>query len=127
MNINELLVTDKSKQRPPDLVSDDKENRVRLSDFLQYPTLDDSEPESDTDDVELRELIGPSLKPIAAEIVARLVEATGRLEVLEILHDAYGMYCDGDFLLDMDARDEWPDFWEEVLGSDGSNAGTDIA
>ena len=115
MNITELLVTDKSKQRPTDLMSDDKEAKVRLSDFLQYPTLGDPEPNSDADDIVLQDLNVPDMQhPIAAELVARLVEATGTLEVLEVLHDAYGMWVDGDLVIDIEV-DEWPDFWDTVL------------
>lgn len=123
MNINELLVT-KPQQQPPDKEIHGKENKVRLSDFLQYPILDDPEPEpepeSETDDIVLRDLKVPALPPKAALFISRLVEATGTLEVLHILHDAYQMYCDGELIIDIEA-DEWPDFWEVVLG-DGKPA-----
>ena len=114
MNITELLVT-KPQQQPSDKEIHDRENKVQLSDFLQYPTLDDPEPESETDDIVLQDLKVPEMHPIAAEVVARLVEATGTLEVLEVLHDAYRMYCDGELVIDIEA-DEWPEFWDEVLG-----------
>ena len=113
MNITELLVTGKSKQRPSGLKPDNKD-KLKLSDFLQYPTLDDPEPESDTDDIVLRDLNVPDMHPQAALFISRLVEATGTLEVLEVLHDAYGMYCDGEFIIDIEAN-KWPDFWDKVL------------
>jgi hypothetical protein len=114
MNITELLVTGKSNQRPSGLKSDNKD-KLRLSDFLQYPTLDDPEPESEDDDVVLRDLKVPNMHPEAALLISRLVESTGTLECLEVLHDAYKMYVDGELIVDIEA-DEWPDFWNEVLG-----------
>ena len=114
MNITELLVTGKSKQRSTGLMPDNKEDKVRLSDFLQYPTLDDPEPDSDNDDIELRTLRPPEMHPMAAELIARLVEASGTLEVLEVLHEVYKMYCDGELVIDFEAGG-WPDFWDEVL------------
>lgn len=114
MNITELLIS-KPDQRPRDKEIHDNEDKVKLSDFLQYPTLGDPESESDSDDIELRQIIGPEMQhPKAAELIARLVGSTGTLECLEVLHDAYKMYCDGELEIDIEA-DEWPDFWETVL------------
>ena len=89
-----------------------KDNQLKLSDFLQYPTLDD--PETDGDDIELRTLVVPETHPKAAELIARLVEATGTIECLEVLHDAYQMYCNGELIIDFEAGG-WPDFWQVVF------------
>ena len=114
MNINELLVSkSKSNQRPSGLKSDNKD-QLKLSDFLQYPTLHNPDPEPGTDNIELRQLTGPNLNPKASEVVDRLVEATGALEVLEVLHEVYKMYVEGDLVDDIQA-DQWPDFWDEIL------------
>ena len=100
MNINELLGT-KPQPQPSDKEIHSEENKVRLSDFLKYPTLENPEPDSENDDIELRDLKVPTMHAKAAELVARLVEATGTLEVLHILHDAYQIYCNGELEIDI--------------------------
>ena len=89
-------------------------DKLKLSDFLQYPTLE-SDPESEDDDIVLRELKVPEMHPQAALMISMLKEATGTLEVLGVLHRAFKMYVEGDLIIDMEV-DEWPDFWEEVIG-----------
>lgn len=111
MHITELLNTNPDQQSPNEEMHDSGD-KLKISDFLQYPTLD--EPESISGDIELRVLREPDWHPQAALLIARLVEATGTLEVLEVLHDAYQMYCDGELVIDIEA-DEWPYFWDEVL------------
>ena len=124
MNITELLVTGKPKQQPTGLRSDHID-KVRLSDFLQYPTLDNPEPDSDADDIVLRDLKLPVMQPQAALMISMLKEATGTLEVLDVLHSAFKMYVEGDLIIDIEAE-EWPSFWDEVLGVDDSESERDI-
>lgn len=110
MNITELLDTDPNP-RSSGLLSDHKD-KLKLSDFLVYPTLDDPDP--DSSDIELHHLTLQAMQPQAAALVVSLVEATNKLEVLEVFHAAYQMYCDGELIIDFEAGG-WPDFWKVIF------------
>ena len=92
---------------------------VKLSDFLRYPTLN-PEPVSPGEVVTLTEVKMPDFHPVVADVIADFKQATVTVEILELFHILYGMYCRGQLLIDLEPSDDWPDFYEEYLGLNDS-------
>lgn len=93
-------------------------SQVKLSEFLRYPTIN-PEPVSPDDEVTLTEVKMPDFHPEVAALIDRLKEATVTVEVLEVFHDVFRMYCRGQLVIDVEAEDDWPDFYEEYLTRGG--------
>lgn len=94
----------------------DEENKMKLSDFLQYPSLDQA---LVYDEITVREITAPKISdPQAEDLILALVEATSVTQVMEVLHIAYKCYVDGDLIIDIEV-DEWPDFWTVVFSESG--------
>ena len=67
----------------------------------------------------------PNFPPMVSDIIARLKEATVTMEVLEVFHDLYRMTGTGQLIIDVKAPDDWPDFYDEWMGTK-INRPTDI-
>ena len=103
-----------TKQPPTPAESENAERPLNLSEFLRYPETH-SKHESAGAEVTLTQIRMPDFHPIAAEMITRLKEATVTVEVLEVFHDLFRMYCRGQLIIDVEACDDWPDFYEEYL------------
>ena len=90
---------------------------IKLSEFLRYPELNpEAVPGDGGGDVTLTEVRMPDFHPVVANIITSLKEATVTVEVLEVFHDIFRLYCRGQLIIDLEAQDDWPDFYEEYLG-----------
>jgi len=113
LNVIEQKLTELERnQQVMHMEPNEMKGKLKLSDFLQYPTLE-SDPEFEKVEVVLRELKVPEMHPQAVRMINMLIEATSTLEVLEVFHSAFKMYVEGDLIINMKA-DEWPEFWEKV-------------
>jgi len=87
---------------------------VYLSDFLQYPIMEPPEPVNG--EISFSQVKMP-FPPAVADIITRLKEATVTMEVLEVFHDLYRMTGTGQLIIDVKAPDDWPDFYDEWMGT----------
>ena len=90
---------------------------MKLSDFLlQYPDFasdDDAEDEPE-DGISFREIEPPQiLDPQARAIINDLVDSSTVIQVLAVLHDAFELYMDGQFIMDIDECKD-ADLWAKL-------------
>ena len=117
MQLQEILNDSQTETNtsPPPSESEQTTSPVKLSDFLQYPTMN-SEPVSPGKEVTLTQVTMPDFPPAVADIIARLKDSTVTMEVLEVFHDLYRMTGTKQLVIDIEVPDDWPDFYEEWMG-----------